>query len=253
MGEQEGVVAELDGALVRYTTQAVGPVDLKIRDGEIVALIGASGSGKSTALRLLAGLETATEGRVRRDLRPGRTAMVFQAPTLMPWADSLANVALPLELLGRSSAVARDKAAAALAGVGLGDRMGERPRHLSGGMAMRVSLARALVTDPDLLLLDEPFAALDTVTRRKLISDLHLLWAQRRPAMVFVTHDVEEAVFLAARVVVLDRAGRAVWEGPTPGALPRPAGWRTDPAFLDTVESTVTAMETTVSPRKASA
>ena len=142
----------------------------------------------------------------------------------MPWADALTNVALPLELAGVSKIQARERAAAALTAVGLGERLSARPRHLSGGMAMRAALARALVTAPDLLLLDEPFAALDSVTRRKLIEDLHALWSgsDPRPAVIFVTHDVEEAVYLAQRVVVLDAAtGRAIADLPTPGAPPR--------------------------------
>jgi NitT/TauT family transport system ATP-binding protein len=137
-------------------------------------------------------------------------------------------------------AEARDRAAEALAAVALGDRLNARPRQLSGGMAMRVALARALVTEPDLLLLDEPFAALDSVTRRRLIEDLHRLWAARhpRPAIVFVTHDVEEAVYLADRVVVLDAAtGRVAATRVSPGSLPRPSGWRADAGYRAAVEA----------------
>jgi NitT/TauT family transport system ATP-binding protein len=187
-----GAAASLDGVRVHYTGRPpLGPLDLTIAPGEIVAMVGASGAGKSTVLRLLAGLEPPSAGRVH--LTDGRTGFVFQSATLMPWADALANVALPLELAGMARAEARDRAAEALAAVALGDRLNARPRQLSGGMAMRVALARALVTEPDLLLLDEPFAALDSVTRRRLIEDLHRLWAARhpRPAIVFVTHDVE--------------------------------------------------------------
>ncbi|WP_374513202.1 ABC transporter ATP-binding protein [Brevundimonas sp.] len=237
--------AALRGAVVRYPGRPpLGPIDLSVAPGEIVALVGPSGAGKSTALRLLAGLERPAEGAATGgDLR--RTAFVFQAPTLMPWADGLANVALPLELSGVPRAQAHGRAAAALAAVGLGDRAGARPRQLSGGMAMRASLARALVTEPDLLLLDEPFAALDSVTRRRLIEDLHRLWAARasRPAIVFVTHDVEEAVYLAARSVVLDATtGRVASEHAHPGPLPRPPGWRVDAAFRDAVESLADAL-----------
>ncbi|RZJ00520.1 MAG: ABC transporter ATP-binding protein [Brevundimonas sp.] len=238
--------AALSGAVVRYHGRpALGPIDLSIAPGEIVALVGASGAGKSTILRLLAGLEPSSDGRVDRTTAPGRTGFVFQAATLMPWADARTNVALPLQLAGVSPSEARRRADEALAGVGLGDRLTARPRQLSGGMAMRVSLARALVTEPELLLLDEPFAALDSVTRRHLIEDLHRLWAARspRPAIVFVTHDVEEAVYLAGRVLVLDAAtGRIAAEHISPGALPRPGGWRMDNHYRSAVEDLAQAL-----------
>jgi len=233
------VAAALNGVLVRYPGRpALGPIGLTIVPGEIVAVVGASGAGKSTLLRLLAGLEPPSEGLVCRT--EGRTGFVFQAPTLMPWADALANVALPLELAGTARPEARVRAAEALAAVGLGDRLTARPRQLSGGMAMRVALARALVTRPDLLLLDEPFAALDSITRRRLIEDLHRLWAARspRPAIVFVTHDVEEAVYLADRAVVLDAGtGQVVATQVSPGSLPRPDGWRAVAGYRAAVEA----------------
>jgi NitT/TauT family transport system ATP-binding protein len=233
--------AALRDVVVRYPGRPpLGPVSLTVARGEILAVVGASGAGKSTVLRLLAGLETPSDGAVVRGDGRDRTGFVFQNPTLMPWADVQANVALPLELAGAPREAARRRAAAGLAAVGLGDRLSARPRQLSGGMAMRVSLARALVTDPDLLLLDEPFAALDSVTRRGLIEDLHRLWAggSPRPAIVFVTHDVEEAVYLAHRAVVLDaRTGRVGAELQSPGVLPRPAGWRSDGLYRAAVES----------------
>lgn len=237
--------AALQGAVVRYPGRApLGPIDLAVAAGEILAVVGPSGAGKSTILRLLAGLERPQEGAAAADPAQ-RAAFVFQTPTLMPWADALANVALPLELSGVSREEARRRAGAALAAVGLGDRPDARPRQLSGGMAMRVSLARAVVTEPGLLLLDEPFAALDSVTRRRLIEDLHRLWAARapRPAIVFVTHDVEEAVYLAGRSVVLDAAtGRVASEHQHPGPLPRPPGWRAEPAFRAAVERLADAL-----------
>ena len=236
--------ASLDGVLVRYPGRApLGPIELTIAPGEIVAVVGASGAGKSTLLRLLAGLEPPSAGTVRR--AEGRTGFVFQSATLMPWADALANVALPMELAGTARPEARARAAEALTAVGLGDRLDARPRQLSGGMAMRVALARALVTAPDLLLLDEPFAALDSVTRRRLIEDLHRLWAARapRPAIVFVTHDVEEAVYLAGRAVVLDGAsGRAATTLASPGPLPRPDGWRAAVDYRSAVEALALAL-----------
>jgi NitT/TauT family transport system ATP-binding protein len=239
-----GAAASLDGVLVRYPGRPpLGPIDLTVAAGEIVAVVGASGAGKSTLLRLLAGLEPPSEGVVHR--AEGRTGFVFQSATLMPWADALTNVALPLELAGMARPEARARSAEALTAVGLGDRLDARPRQLSGGMAMRVALARALVTGPDLLLLDEPFAALDSVTRRRLIEDLHRLWAVRapRPAIVFVTHDVEEAVYLAGRAVVLDGAsGRLAATLASPGPLPRPDGWRAAAEYRSAVEALAVAL-----------
>lgn len=242
--ERGAAVAGLSNVRMDYPGRAsLGPLDLTVGPREIVAIVGASGAGKSTALRLLAGLEDPAAGTVIRPAEPGRTGFVFQNPTLMPWADARANVALPLELSGVPAVEARRRADDSLAATGLGDRTTARPRQLSGGMAMRVSLARALSVEPDLLLLDEPFAALDSITRRGLIEDLHRLWAARPMAMVFVTHDVEEAAYLAGRVVVLSRAdGRAVANIAMPGALPRPEGWRSDPAHREAVEAVAEAL-----------
>jgi NitT/TauT family transport system ATP-binding protein len=245
------LAASLTGVTVTFRGRPpLGPYDLTVARGEIVAVVGASGAGKSTLLRLLAGLETPSGGSI---VRPsgGTTGFVFQSPTLMPWADALTNVTLPLDLAGVPRTEARQRASAGLAAVGLGDRLTARPDQLSGGMAMRVSLARALVTDPDLLLLDEPFAALDSITRRTLIEDLHRLWTARHPAMVFVTHDVEEAVYLAARIVVLDsRSGRPVADIPSPGPLPRPDRWRADPGYREAVEAVATALAAAMDPAR---
>lgn len=244
--------AALRDVVVRYPGRSpLGPVDLTIAPGEIVAVVGASGAGKSTLLRLLAGLEPPSEGVVVRGAGRGRTGFVFQNATLMPWADIQSNVALPLELAGAPREEARRRAAAGLEAVGLGDRLSARPRQLSGGMAMRASLARALVTEPDLLLLDEPFAALDSVTRRRLIEDLHRLWAGRspRPAIVFVTHDVEEAVYLAHRAVVLDAAtGAVAVVRASPGPLPRPGGWRIEADYRAAVEGLAAELAHSMSP-----
>lgn len=222
---------------------ALGPVSLTIAPGESIALVGPSGCGKSTALRLLAGLEAPTRGHVTRAAGRGETAVVFQAPTLAPWLSACANVALPLELAGTHRAEARERAAAALRRVGLAGAEAARPAQLSGGMAMRVSLARALVTQPKLLLLDEPFAALDEITRRALADDVLALWDASRPAVVFVTHNVEEAVYMASRVVVMSRGpGRIVGDFAVPGPMPRPPQFRTQPAFREVAEAVSAAL-----------
>lgn len=237
-------VAALDAVEVDYDRgRALGPVSLAVRESEIVALVGPSGCGKSTALRLLAGLEAPTRGVVRRTPGRGETAVVFQAPTLAPWLSARANAALPLELAGTPAAEARRRAGEALVRVGLAGAEDARPAQLSGGMAMRVSLARALVTEPKLLLLDEPFAALDEITRRALADDVHKLWQGLQPAVVFVTHNVEEAVYMASRVVVMSRSpGRVAGEVAVEGPLPRPPGFRTTPTFRKTVETVSRAL-----------
>ena len=217
--------------------RALGPFSFSVAPGEIVALVGPSGSGKSTALRLLAGLEAPTRGSLERDLGRGETSVVFQAPTLAPWLSAQANVALPLELSGMPKAEALAQAGAALDLVGLSNAWAARPAQLSGGMAMRVSLARALATGPKLLLLDEPFAALDEITRRTLADDVLTLWSQSRPAIVFVTHSVEEAAYMAARVVVLTKGpGRVGGEIEIPGDLPRPKAFRATAGFRQAAE-----------------
>ena len=233
------MIAALREVAVDYPRgPALGPFSLAIEAGEIVALVGPSGCGKSTALRLLAGLEAPGRGEVARAPGRGETAVVFQAPTLAPWLTARANAALPLDLAGVGRAEADARADQALARVGLAEAAAARPAQLSGGMAMRVSLARALVTAPKLLLLDEPFAALDEITRRALADDVLKLWAQTRPAIVFVTHSVEEAVYMAGRVVIMTAGpGRIAGEVTVSGPLPRPPGFRTTEIFRAQVEA----------------
>jgi NitT/TauT family transport system ATP-binding protein len=233
------VAASLTDVIVEYPGRgrALGPFSLELREGEIVALVGPSGCGKSTALRLLAGLEGPTSGHVDRAAGRGETSVVFQAPTLAPWLNARANVSLPLELAGARASLAHRLAEEALDRVGLAGSAAARPAQLSGGMAMRVSLARALVTQPKVLLLDEPFAALDEITRRALADDVLTLAAELKPAIVFVTHNVEEAVYMASRVVVMTRGpGRTAADMPVEGPIPRPPHFRTTPQFRTIAE-----------------
>jgi NitT/TauT family transport system ATP-binding protein len=194
---------------------ALGPLDLDVAKGEFVSLLGPSGCGKSTALRLIAGLTAPSAGTVNVSHRATRAdgrhpiGFVFQEPTLMPWASVRENVRLPLKLSHAPASDADNRIEEALAQVGLSEFADAYPRELSGGMKMRVSLARALVTDPDILLLDEPFAALDEITRFRLNNDLLDLWRKLHKTVIFVTHSVFESVYLSQRVIVMTaRPGR---------------------------------------------
>ncbi len=219
--------------------EALAPLDLAIRRGEFVSLLGPSGCGKSTALRLIAGLSTPTTGdvAVRRgeDARVGHgIGFVFQEPTLMPWTTVAGNIGLPLKLAGVAAAEIDARVREALTRVGLGDFATVYPRELSGGMKMRVSLARALVTDPDILLMDEPFAALDEITRFRLNNDLLVLWRGLRKTVVFVTHSVFESVYLSERVIVMTpRPGRISAEFRITAPTPRDDAFRTSVSYAE--------------------
>jgi NitT/TauT family transport system ATP-binding protein len=214
-------------------TVALDGFDLDVRSGEFVSLLGPSGCGKSTALRIVAGLGAASAGTVEwPGATAGRIGFVFQDPTLMPWADVAGNVRLPLKLAHADETVARAAVARALERVGLGDFARSYPRELSGGMRMRASIARALVTEPELLLMDEPFAALDEITRFKLNNDLLALWHELRRTVIFVTHSVFESVFLSQRIVVMTpRPGRAFAEIPIDAPYPRDEHFRTSAEY----------------------
>jgi len=209
-----------------------------VEAGAFVSLLGPSGCGKSTLLRIIAGLVPPSEGRVRRagDARDadGGIGFVFQEPTLMPWATVRENVYLPLRLAGVARVAAAGRIDAMLGAVGLRGFETVYPRELSGGMRMRVSIARALVTEPQLLLLDEPFAALDEITRFKLNEDLLRLWQERRCTVVFVTHSVFESVFLSNRIVVMTPGpGRVAADVAIDLAYPRDAALRTDARYTE--------------------
>ena len=226
---------------------ALDRVDLAVPAGRFTALLGPSGCGKSTVLRLVAGLDDPDEGEVQapaRDARgPARTAFVFQDATLMPWASVADNVALPLRLRGERPAVTAPRVAEVLARVGLQDFAAARPAQLSGGMRMRAALARALVDTPEVLLMDEPFAALDEITRQRLQADLLSWWERTAMSVLFVTHSVQEAVFLAQEVQVMAaRPGRVSAVIPVPGPARRDAQWRHDPAFHATCREVARAL-----------
>jgi NitT/TauT family transport system ATP-binding protein len=217
---------------------ALRDLSLEVAAGEFVALLGPSGCGKSTALRLVAGLDAPSAGQVRApalepEARPGGdTAFVFQEPTLMPWASVFDNVRLPLRLRGASRHACAPRVREVLRSVGLAEFEDAYPAQLSGGMKMRASIARALVTQPRVLLMDEPFAALDDITRQRLNGDLLQWWAAQGLAALFVTHSVSEAVFLSQRVLVMSpRPGRVVDELAVDEPYPRDPLFRTSAGF----------------------
>ena len=221
-----GVRRDFGGGIV-----ALDGIDLDVSPGEFVAILGPSGCGKSTLLRIVAGLDRPTAGQVEAR-HGGRIAYVFQDAHLLPWRNVLRNVALPLELRGYAREHRTRTARGAIGAVGLAGFETKYPAQLSGGMRMRVSLARALVTEPRLLLLDEPFAALDEITRAALDVQLRRLWVERRMTVLFVTHSITEAAFLADRAVVLTRRpGRVVLDAPIDLGLERPNELRGEPRF----------------------
>ena len=215
--------------------QVVRQVDWDIAEGEFHCLVGRSGCGKTTLLKLAAGLLRPDAGRVTLQgadvLAPGpQLGFVFQAPTLLEWHNVIDNVLLPVSLQRRPGAADVARANELLALLGLASHTRHHPGQLSGGQQSRVALARALILEPALLLLDEPFAALDAITREELQADLLELCSLRRTTVFFVTHDIDEAVFLADRVAVMDR-GRIVQDLPIAIARPRPADARYGAAF----------------------
>jgi NitT/TauT family transport system ATP-binding protein len=215
-------------------TVALRGLDLDIGENEFVSLLGPSGCGKSTALRLIAGLGRHSGGEIAWAAGRGDVGFVFQEPTLMPWATVWDNVWLPLRLRDRGRAASAADVDAALALVGLSGFAGAYPRELSGGMKMRVSIARALVVKPSLLLMDEPFAALDEITRQKLCDDLLAIWRQAGCTIVFVTHSIYESVYLSARIVVMAaRPGRIVGETVIDEPYPRDRSFRVSTAYAE--------------------
>ena len=248
-------------------TQALSRMSLAIAEREFISLLGPSGCGKSTVLRMIAGLAEPSSGEIARHgvaaggvagARAGRgvrdLGFVFQEPTLMPWATVQDNVLLPLKLQGGPIAAARVKVMEALALVGLEAFAQSYPRELSGGMKMRASIARALVTRPRLLLMDEPFAALDEMTRMKLNDDLLRLWSDHGLTIVFVTHSVYESVYLSSRVVVMAaRPGRVVADEAISAAYPRNEEFRLSPEYAADCRRVSQALHSADAPRQVKA
>jgi NitT/TauT family transport system ATP-binding protein len=236
-------VVTITGAEKTYPngTRALAPVDLEVHRNDFLTLLGPSGCGKTTLLNLIAGLIAPTRGTLRwwggdfaaTGGRGRRLAFVFQTPTLMPWARIETNVRLPLDLAGVDRAEGIEAATAALGLVGLADFARHFPRELSGGMQMRASIARALATSPDLLLMDEPFGALDEFTRQRLDGELAALWANQGFTVVFVTHSIYEAVFLSTRIAVMGpRPGRVIADIAIDEPYPRGDTFRVSPQFI---------------------
>jgi NitT/TauT family transport system ATP-binding protein len=238
-------------------TTALAGIDLTIRQGEFVSLLGPSGCGKSTLLKLIAGLVAPTTGTIDWPQSTYDAAgaprpllgFVFQEPTLLPWRTVADNVYLPLMLAGIRKRDCRERINEALAQVGLSTFAGARPRQLSGGMKMRVSIARALVTKPKILLMDEPFAALDEITRTKLNNDLLELFARQGLTVIFVTHSVYESVYLSSRIVVMSsRPGRITAEIPIEVHFPRTEEFRTSMLYNERCRLVSAALRQAMTP-----
>jgi NitT/TauT family transport system ATP-binding protein len=216
------------------TVHALGPLDLDIADGEFVCIVGPSGCGKSTFLRMVAGLINPTVGEIDIDARDDRrpTAMVFQEYSIYPWKKVLDNVRFGLDLQGVPKKEGNERARSYLAKLGLADRAGAYPAELSGGMKQRVAIARALAVEPEILLMDEPFAALDAQMRQILQDELLELWQADRRTVLFITHSLEEAILLGDRVIVMSaRPGTFLTSMPVPFERPRTADVRNSPEF----------------------
>lgn len=222
---------------------ALSKLTIDFEEGDFISVLGPSGCGKSSFLRLLAGLETPAQGQIR--IRESiRKAFVFQDACLLPWRTVIENVKLPLELTRSDPKLAQKRAEDAINLVGLKDFASAFPNQLSGGMKMRASLARALVTEPELLLLDEPFGALDEMTRLRLDLELRQLWAERKMTVIFVTHSVSEAVFLSNRVVILSkRPGRVLIDQKSQLPDRRSSDTRLSPLYLDQLKNLSSQIE----------
>ena len=224
---------------------ALNNMSLAVNQGDFISLLGPSGCGKSTALRLISNLMHPTSGRISWEGGQGSDdlGMVFQEPTLMPWTTVAQNVYLPFRIRGQSYPSVKDRIAELLALVGLESFAASYPRELSGGMKMRVSIARALVTNPRLILMDEPFAALDEITRHRLNHDLLALKQKIGCTVIFVTHSVFESVFLSDRIVVMAaRPGRVIRELVVDAPYPRDEAFRTSPEYAAHCRATSDAL-----------
>jgi NitT/TauT family transport system ATP-binding protein len=233
-------------------TLALKDMSLDVERGEFLSLLGPSGCGKSTALRIIAGLGAATSGSIdwptsklnSKGIPQGDIGFVFQEPTLMPWSTVFGNVYLPMKLEGIGQSEARPRVMETLASVGLADFAEAYPRELSGGMKMRVSIARALVTRPKLLLMDEPFAALDEITRQKLNDDVLRLWRGSGVTVIFVTHSVFESAYLSNRIVVMKaRPGQVYTDIPLATSTERDANYRTSEEYRATTDRVSRALQ----------